>query len=178
MFNETIYSASEAGPLEVDVCVRIGDLTGELQSNLIVTLNDIPGTAGKMILKFNPLYVNSCLESFISLSYIILSGEGEDFSGTPPGEYEAIFSSGSEIGSTACDTITIVDDDVLEGPHNFGFSIIGASVGGTSLPGVAMSQFATVQVEDNESMQHSSSLLMTMMLDDLFVYTFLSIHVK
>ena len=48
MFNETTYSASEAGPLEVDVCVRISDLTGELQSDLIVTLNDLPGIATGM----------------------------------------------------------------------------------------------------------------------------------
>ena len=45
MFNETTYSASEAGPLEVDVCVQISDLTGELQSSLIVTLNDLLGIA-------------------------------------------------------------------------------------------------------------------------------------
>ena len=51
MFNETTYSASEAGPLEMDVCVQISDLAGELQSNLIVTLNDMPGAiAGGMIL--------------------------------------------------------------------------------------------------------------------------------
>ena len=53
MFNETTYSASEAGPLEVDVCVQISDLTGELQSSLIVTLNDLPSTiTGRMILQF------------------------------------------------------------------------------------------------------------------------------
>ena len=52
VFNETTYSASEAGPLEVDVCVQISDLTGELQSNLIVTLNDLPSTiTGRMILQ-------------------------------------------------------------------------------------------------------------------------------
>ena len=66
MFNETTYSASEAGPLEVDVCVRISDLTGELQSSLIVTLSDVPGISSKMILRFKPLYINLCLESFIS----------------------------------------------------------------------------------------------------------------
>ena len=53
MFNETTYSASEAGPLEVDVCVRISDLTGELQSSLIVTLSDLPGMlTGIMLLQF------------------------------------------------------------------------------------------------------------------------------
>ena len=51
MFNETTYSASEAGPLEVDVCVQISNLTGDLQSYLIVTLNGLPGAAaGVMIL--------------------------------------------------------------------------------------------------------------------------------
>ena len=45
VFNETTYSASEAGPLEVDVCVQISDLTGELQSSLTVTLNDLLGIA-------------------------------------------------------------------------------------------------------------------------------------
>ena len=150
MFNETLYSASEAGPLEVDVCVRISDLTGELQSNLIVTLNDLPGgVTGKMILRFKPLYVYSCLESL----HTIPSAEGEDYSGTPLREYEATFTSGSQIGSTACDTITIVDDSALEGLHNFGFVIGGASVGGTTLPGIDMGQFASVEIEDNESMQ-------------------------
>ena len=53
VFNETTYSASEAGPLEVDVCAQISDLTGELQSNLIVTLSDLPGTlTGILLLQF------------------------------------------------------------------------------------------------------------------------------
>ena len=52
-FNETTYSTSEAGPLEVDVCVQISDLTGELQSSLIVTLSDLPGMlTGIMLLQF------------------------------------------------------------------------------------------------------------------------------
>ena len=92
------------------------------------------------------------------MAYTIPSVEGDDFSGTPPGVYEATFLSGSEIGSTACDTITIVDDNALEGPHNFGFFISGASVGDTSLSGVAMGQLATVEIEDNESMKHCSWL--------------------
>jgi len=49
VFNETTYSASEAVSLEVDVCVQISDLTGELQSILIVTLNDLPGNATGMV---------------------------------------------------------------------------------------------------------------------------------
>ena len=42
-FNQTQYSASEAGPLEVDVCVVINGLTGELQSDLVVTLAPLSG---------------------------------------------------------------------------------------------------------------------------------------
>lgn len=152
MFNETTYSASEAGPLEVDVCVQITDLTGELQSDLIVALNDLPGAAGMTILWLKPLYVNSCLESFVLL--FLPPVEGEDYSGTPPGEYEATFPSGSEIGSTACDTINIVDDNALEGLHDFEFIIGGASVAGTTLSGVAVGPIVTVNVEDNEGMKH------------------------
>ena len=84
------------------------------------------------------------------MAYTIPSvSEGEDYSGTPPGEYEATFPSGSEIGSTACDTINIIDDSALEGLHGFGFVISGASVGDTILSGVAVGQFATVNIESN-----------------------------
>ena len=86
--------------------------------------------------------------------YTIPSVEGEDYSGTPPGVYEATFPSGSEIGSTACDTVTIVDDSILEGPHEFGFFIGGALVGDTTLPGVAVDQVAIVEIGDNEGMEY------------------------
>ena len=86
--------------------------------------------------------------------YTIPSVEGEDYSGTPPGVYEATFPSGSEIGSTACDTVTIVDDSILEGPHEFGFFIGGALVGDTTLPGVAVGQVAIVEIGDNEGMEY------------------------
>ena len=89
------------------------------------------------------------------MAYTIPSvSEGEDYSGTPPGEYEATFPSGSEVGSTACDTINIVDDSILEGHHEFEFIIGGASIAGTILSGVAVGQFATVNIEDNEGMKH------------------------
>jgi len=50
-------------------------------------------------------------------------------------------------GDTACDTITIIDDDVLEGPHDFSFQIIGTTPSGTTFAG----QLTTVNIEDNES---------------------------
>jgi len=44
-------------------------------------------------------------------------------------------------------TITIIDDDVLEGPHDFSFQIIGTTPSGTTFAG----QLTTVNIEDNES---------------------------
>ena len=48
-FDQSDYSASEAGPLEVDVCVVISDLAGELQCDLVVTLSDLPGALTGML---------------------------------------------------------------------------------------------------------------------------------
>jgi len=48
-FNQSDYSASEAGPLEVDVCVVISDLAGVLQCDLVVTLSDLPGASTGML---------------------------------------------------------------------------------------------------------------------------------
>ena len=66
----------------------------------------------------------------------------------PAGVYEATFPSTTTMnGDTACDTITVIDDDVLEGPHDLSFLITG-----TSLPGITrVNFFTTVNVEDNES---------------------------
>jgi len=67
---------------------------------------------------------------------------------TPAGVYEATFPSTTTMnGDTACDTITIIDDDVLEGPHDFSFQITS-----TSPPGITLVNFSTiVNIEDNES---------------------------
>ena len=67
---------------------------------------------------------------------------------TPAGVYEATFPSTITMnGDVACDVITIIDDDVLEGPHDFSFQITGTSPSGTTITG----QFTTVNIEDNES---------------------------
>jgi len=67
---------------------------------------------------------------------------------TPEGIYEATFPSTTTMnGDVACDTITIIDDDVLEGPHAFGFLITRTSPSGSTFAG----QFTTVNIEDNES---------------------------
>ena len=68
---------------------------------------------------------------------------------TPAGTYEATFPSTTTMnGDVACDTITIIDDNVLEGPHDLGFQIIRTS---PSLPGIMLTDvFTTVNIEDNE----------------------------
>jgi len=78
---------------------------------------------------------------------ILLSGEGLDYTVTPQGVYEATFPSTTTMnGDNACFTITIIDDDVLEGPHNFGLLITG-----TSLPGITFTgQFTSVNIEDDD----------------------------
>ena len=66
--------------------------------------------------------------------------------------YEATFQSVTTMnGDTACDTVTIIDDSDLEGQHDVGFFISGASVGGTSLSGIQfIGQFTSVEIEDND----------------------------
>ena len=88
----------------------------------------------------------------------ISSAEGEDYTVTPPGVYDTTFPSVTTInGDTACNTITIVDDSDLEGPHDFAFSINRASVGGTTLPGIQFTgQLTSVEIEDNEGMKPST----------------------
>ena len=82
----------------------------------------------------------------------IPSAEGEDYTVTPPGVYEATFPSVTTMnGDTACDTVTIIDDSDLEGQHDVGFFISGASVGGTSLSGIQfIGEFTSVEIEDND----------------------------
>ena len=88
----------------------------------------------------------------------ISSAEGEDYTVTPPGVYEATFPALTTMnGDTACDTVTIVDDSDLEGLHDFAFSISRASVGDTTLPGIQFNgQLTSVEIEDNEGMKPST----------------------
>ena len=72
--------------------------------------------------------------------------------------YEATFPSGSTVnGNVACDTITIIDDDVLEGTHDFGFTIGGTSLAVQPPPPALMQrimffgELTSVDIEDDES---------------------------
>lgn len=49
-FNQTSYSASEDGPLDVEVCAVINNLLGDLECNLVVTFNAVPNSiSGKVV---------------------------------------------------------------------------------------------------------------------------------
>jgi len=128
------------------VCVVISDLTGELQCDLVVTLSDLPNSGITGMLP-TAIPMHNC--NLYRLICILFSVEGQDYTVTPAGVYEATFPSTTTMnGDVACDTITIVDDDVLEGPHDFRFQILR-----TSLPGIiTMGEILTaVNIEDNDS---------------------------
>ena len=52
-FEQTSYSASENGPLNVQVCAEISNLLGDLECNLVVTFNALSNSiSGKMVQVF------------------------------------------------------------------------------------------------------------------------------
>ena len=72
--------------------------------------------------------------------------------------YEATFPSATTMnGDVACDTITIIDDDVLEGSHTVGFTIRGTSLEVQPPPPQMMQritffdELTTVEIEDDDS---------------------------
>ena len=74
--------------------------------------------------------------------------EGVDYTVTSSDVFEATFVAGSMIGSTACHNITILDDDDLEGPHNFSMRISGTNSSGSQIMTDAAS--AIVDIQDND----------------------------
>ena len=89
--------------------------------------------------------------------YSLLSVEGDDFTVMSPDVFEAIFTSGSMIGDTACDSITIVDDGDLEGTQSFGIQISGSTPSGDQI--MTAGAFTTVFIEDNEGILCMRSVL-------------------
>ena len=74
--------------------------------------------------------------------------EGDDFTVISPDVFEATFTSGSMIGDTACDNITIVDDNDLEGTQSFGIQLDGITPSGDQI--MTTGALTTVSIEDNE----------------------------
>ena len=74
--------------------------------------------------------------------------EGDDFTVMSPDVFEVTFTSGSMIGDTACDNITIVDDNDLEGTQSFSIQLNGSTPSGDQI--MATGAFTMVFIEDNE----------------------------
>ena len=92
--------------------------------------------------------------------FIIYLVEGDDFTVMSPDVFEATFTSGSMIGDTACDNITIVDDGDLEGTQSFGIQISGSTPsGGQIITGGALT---VVFIEDNEGTHCVTSVISRM----------------
>ena len=51
-FEQTSYSASEDGPLNVQVCAQISNLLGDLECNLVVTFNAVSSNKSGKVVRF------------------------------------------------------------------------------------------------------------------------------
>ena len=94
-------------------------------------------------------YSIALIELLCILQYITMpSAEGDDFTVMSPDVFEATFTSGSMIGDTACDNITIVDDGDLEETQLFVIVISGSTPSGGQI--MTAGTFTFVLIEDNE----------------------------
>ena len=117
-FEQTSYQTSENGSLNEEVCAVIGNLMGDLECDLTVTFgavsNDKTGEFHASIQWWGTLQF-----MFLNL-FIWIIVLGEDFTVVPPDIFEAtFFAMSTSNGDTACDIVTIIDDEVLEGEHSF-----------------------------------------------------------
>ena len=72
--------------------------------------------------------------------------DGEDFTVAPPDIFETTFvAMSTSNGDTACDSITIIDDDVLEGEHSFEIQIVSTDPMLSNINSPAV-----VTIQDNE----------------------------
>ena len=99
----------------------------------------------------------SVLYLLMHLYFSMPSVEGDDFTVMSPDVFEATFMSGSMIGDTACDNITIVDDGDLEGTQSFAIRISGSTPSGDQI--MTDGAFTTVFIEDNEGTHCMRSVL-------------------
>ena len=120
-FEQTSYSTSEDGSPSVEVCAEISNLQGDLECNLVVTFNAISNNKSGRVVH---IFVQQC--EVVTSKYILrCTVDGEDFTVTPPGVFEATFVALSTLNrDRACDNITIIDDNVLEGEHSFEIQIV------------------------------------------------------
>ena len=73
--------------------------------------------------------------------------DGEDFTVAPPGVFEATFVAlSTSNGDRACDNITIIDDNALEGEHSFEIQIVSTD----PLLNTISPASTVVTIQDNE----------------------------
>ena len=66
------------------------------------------------------------MNCFLQIKFSYSTVDGEDFTLAPPGVFEATFVAlSTSNGDRACDNITIIDDNALEGEHSFEIQIVG-----------------------------------------------------
>jgi len=88
--------------------------------------------------------VSICTVKLLSLYVFICTDVGTDFT---PGVFEATFvAMSTSNGDTACDTITIIDDNVVEGDHSFEIQIVSTD----PLLSIINPVSAMVTIQDNE----------------------------
>lgn len=88
----------------------------------------------------------------LSLYVFICTGVGTDFT---PGVFEATFvAMSTPNGDIKCNTITIIDDNVVEGEHSF-------QIGIATDPQLNIINSATVTIQDNEGDVVASCIIIT-----------------
>ena len=75
--------------------------------------------------------------------------EGEDFN-IPDSILQVVFNSGSSEGVSNCTMVNIVDDDALEGDHNFSIRIQSTSPGPLNIQREAHEE-TLITIKDNDS---------------------------
>ena len=107
--------------------------------------------------------------------FIIYLVEGDDFTVMSPDVFEATFTSGSMIGNTACDIITIVDDGDLEGTQFFGIQISGSTPSGGQI--ITTGAFTGVSIEDNEGTHCVTSVICTYVHITSVIHTYVRTYI-
>ena len=138
----------------VAVCVDPG-VGGQIELELVVTLTASDLKAGKRFAReflacFCNRYFNAAFQVEI---YTLIAVEAEDF--TVPSPFTITFPVGTP--TSDCATITIIDDTVLEGNHDFSVSIDSAGM----FAMIGTPDTTVFTIDDDES--KSSALLLSLL---------------
>ena len=146
----------------MSVCVEIAGVpSGGAESDIVVTLNAFDNTAGKLWI----VLLRPCLNDRIMISLNTSLVEGDDY--VSPDPLTVVFAAdvGIVSGSTACATITIVDDLVVETDESFSVTITSSD------PPLRYSTSVTVvTITDNDG-EHRGQLVVW----QFFVYKLLCV---